>query len=137
MFLLLSWLTVAVVVASGIWYALKKRRHGVYRRASHLVVITADSQATIEWWVRSFMFWNWIRGKVCHCTCIDLGSTDDTLPILHRLQRRFCRVEIKRYHLEDRTKELEQLIPERLVQEGPVVLDLRQDPRRMRILLEP
>lgn len=137
MFPWISVLIIAVLLGS-IWRLYTYiRRKGGHKAPKSLVVITADSQATIEWWVRSFMFWNWIRGNSCQCICIDLGSTDDTLFILDRLKRRFSCIEVKRFEPVDRERPAEQLIPERLFWRQPLILDLRQpENRRIRSLAQ-
>ncbi len=123
------WISVLVltVLLGSVWQLWASlRRSGSGKGTKHLVVISADSQATIEWWVRSYVFWNWVRGEVCRCTCIDLGSTDDTLAILQRLKRRFSWIEVRRFNAADRECPSDQLIPERLQEVRPAVLDLRQ-----------
>lgn len=129
MFPWLSMLVITVLLGS-VWRLFLRSWKKVTKK--HLVVISADSQATIEWWVRSYMFWNWIHGTPCRCTCIDLGSRDDTVTILERLQRRFEWIEVKRWESMDRERPIEQLIthlpPD--VQVCAHVLDLRQPHNR-------
>jgi hypothetical protein len=54
-----------------------------------LVVLTQNSQGSVEWVVRSFFFWNWLRGKRSRIICVDAGSSDDTCKILGRLQVKY------------------------------------------------
>lgn len=128
MFPWLSILIIAVLLGS-IWRLYLKSWKKVTK---HLIVISANSQATIEWWVRSYVFWNWIHGTPCRCTCIDLGSSDDTVTILERLQRRFDWIEVRRWDAMDRERPVEQLITNSPshVQVQVSVLDLRQPHNR-------
>lgn len=126
MFPWISVLMIAVLLGS-IWRLYTSlRRKGLEQKTKHLVVISADSQSTIEWWLRSYLFWNWMHGNACRCTCIDLGSTDDTLAILERLMSRFSCIEVKRFERADRECPAERLIPQRVAVQNPAVLDLRQ-----------
>lgn len=130
-------LIIAVLLGS-IWRLYSYVRRMAHRKTTkYLVVITADSQATIEWWIRSFAFWNWIHGVPHRCVCIDLGSTDDTLAILERLMRRHSWIEVKSFEASDRELPSDELIPERLKTRKPLILDLRQpENRRIRSLAQ-
>lgn len=126
MFPWISMLLVAAVLG-GLWrWRMLKRSRERESETRHLIVISMNSQATIEWWIRSFVYWNWIRGRTCRCTCIDLGSTDDTYAILRRLQRRFEWMDIERWEASEREQPAARFIPKRLMQAGAVVVDLRQ-----------
>lgn len=130
MFPWISVLVIAVLLGS-IWRLYSSlRREGFEQKTKHFIVISANSQSSIEWWLRSYVFWNWIHGNACRFTCIDLGSTDDTLLILERLMRRFTCIEVKRFNSEDRERSADQLIPGRLLEQHPVVLDLRHPENR-------
>ncbi len=65
-----------------------------HNKAYHLVIITRNSQRSIEWMIWSYHFWNGTKGKKGKITCIDTGSTDDTLAILERLTQRYPQLEI-------------------------------------------
>lgn len=125
MFVWICALVIAAGLAAGLFLH-SRTRHRRPRTKKYLVIIAADSQSTIEWWVRTYMFWNWLRGVNCEVVCIDLGSQDDTRAILVRLKRRFRWLEIIEYAIEERGESAEQLIPHGLLVKQPVVLDLRQ-----------
>ncbi|QKG85672.1 hypothetical protein GXN76_15260 [Kroppenstedtia pulmonis] len=57
--------------------------------ADLLILLTENSQGSIEWIVRSFFFWKWLKGKPCRIICLDTGSSDDTPRILKRLEQRY------------------------------------------------
>lgn len=126
------WIYVIIFAAllGSIWRLYIHVRRAKKSETRYLVIITADSQATIEWWIRSFAFWNWIHGKTCHCVCTDLGSTDDTVAILERLQRRYRWIDVICLQDDCRGRQFDELIPERLLSHEPLILDLRQPDNR-------
>lgn len=69
-----------------------------YNKASHLVIVTQNSQHEIEWKIWSYFFWNRIIGKKGVITCIDTGSKDDTLKILRRLKVHYSRLDVVKLH---------------------------------------
>jgi len=69
-----------------------------HSKATHLIFITKNSQSEIEWRIWSYFFWNQITGKKGVVTCIDTGSSDDTLKILNRLEARYPRLYVHKLH---------------------------------------
>lgn len=69
-----------------------------HNKAAHLFFVTKNSQSEIEWRIWSYFFWNKMFGKKGVVTCIDTGSTDDTLKILHRLKTRYPRLFVIKLH---------------------------------------
>lgn len=126
------WICVIIIAAmlGSLWRLDMYLRRASNSETRYLVVLTANSQATIEWWIRSFAFWNWIHGKPCHCVCIDLGSSDDTLAILERLERRYRWIVVTPMAESARERPFNELISERLLNHDPLVLDLRQPEHR-------
>jgi hypothetical protein len=66
--------------------------HAVYRYSRskrentppiHLVLVTSNNQSQIEWYLGSFIFFSWLRGRTSQITVFDDSSTDDTRIILH------------------------------------------------------
>ncbi|OYD08055.1 hypothetical protein [Paludifilum halophilum] len=57
--------------------------------AARLVMVTENSQGSVEWVIRSFFFWKFLSGQPCQVTCLDTGSFDDTCRILFRLQKSY------------------------------------------------
>lgn len=89
---------------------------------THLVLVTRNSQGSIEWVVRSFFFWNWLSGRMCQVSCLDTGSSDDTLIILKRLKQRYPWIRIRsvsEHQLAD------QMAEEGADMERAIVMDLR------------
>ncbi|TCS95643.1 hypothetical protein [Hazenella coriacea] len=101
-----------------------------HNKAYHLVMITHNSQQSIEWMIRSYHFWNVTKGKYRKnslLTCIDLGSTDDTLVILQRLQHRYPQLQIiKMSPFPSEDEAIQQwLLSQKQNKEKLIVLDLR------------
>lgn len=99
-----------------------------HNKAVHLVMITCNSQHTIEWMIWSYHFWNGNKGKKGHITCLDAGSTDDTLSIVQRLQFRYPRLQVVAI---EQSEQMEQEIQQWLQLQKPnkekfLVLDLRE-----------
>lgn len=63
-------------------------------QSTHYILISNHNQLQIEWYIRSLLFFSWMRGKTSHITIMDQGSTDETLDIIHKLSLQ-CRVEIR------------------------------------------
>ncbi|MEN9406485.1 MAG: hypothetical protein RLZ12_769 [Bacillota bacterium] len=97
-------------------------------KAYHVVIITLNSQQRIEWMVWSRKFWNQYSDSAGQITCLDLGSTDDTLLILERL--RYKAPQLRVVSLEQVVK-IEEAIEKWLEREYQnkdrlIVLDLRE-----------
>ncbi|PTX62565.1 hypothetical protein C8P63_105161 [Melghirimyces profundicolus] len=58
-------------------------------KASRLILLTRNSQGCVEGVVRSYSFRRRVRGEPLEIICFDEGSSDDTGPILQRLQKRY------------------------------------------------
>lgn len=103
--------------------------YAYYNKAYHLVILTYNSQQHIEWTVISYRAWNEgkeKKGAKGHITCIDTGSTDDTLAILERLQQRTSHLQIIRIsalHADEAIKEW--LESQKQNKEKLIVLDMR------------
>jgi len=99
-----------------------------HSKATHLIFITKNSQSEIEWRIWSYFFWNQITGKKGVVTCIDTGSSDDTLKILNRLEARYSRLFVVKLHP---TVTVKEAIQQALDKQGHtiddmVVLDLQE-----------
>jgi hypothetical protein len=99
-----------------------------YNKAYHLVMITLNNQHRIEWMIWSYHMSNEQKRKKGTITCIDVGSVDDTLSILQRLQLKYPRLQVVELSREGST---EQAIQEWLAsqtenKEKLLVLDLRE-----------
>ncbi|MFC4077415.1 hypothetical protein [Salinithrix halophila] len=60
-----------------------------------LVLMTENSQGSIEGVVRSFLFRQQIYGRRAEVVCVDTGSSDDTYQILTRLKHRYPALEVR------------------------------------------
>lgn len=101
-----------------------------HNKAYHLVMITHNSQQSIEWMIRSYHFWNVTKGKHRKdslVTCMDLGSIDDTLVILQRLQQRYPQLQIIKMDSYGNGDEAihQWLLSQKQSKEKLIVLDLR------------
>lgn len=77
-------------------------------RSGRLILLTRNNQGTIEWIVRSFIFWRRISGKPKDLICLDAGSLDDTGPILLRLEQHYPGLKVCIYPDEVPDQALEQ-----------------------------
>ena len=86
----MEWVLWGLVLYGSLWFLLKGYRCSMLLRyepaASHLVVVTRNNQSSIEWVIRSFFFWSWLSGRTCQVSCLDTGSSDDTLVILEAIE---------------------------------------------------
>jgi len=87
-----------IVLYGVMWFLLHCIGKACWRPARvdpvHLILLTGNSQGTIEWVIRSYVFWHWIQGKSGRITCVDRFSVDDTLSILTRLQGQLPGLEV-------------------------------------------
>lgn len=101
---------------------------GLYHhKASHLVIITGNSQQSIEWLIRSYHLAHFFRGskmKKGRITCLDMGSSDDTLQILEKLKQKYDHLDVFSYKLSSE-EELTEWLKAEQQKEKVVVLDLR------------
>jgi hypothetical protein len=65
-----------------------------YPKATHLVMITQNNQHQVEWMIRSYYYAHHFNGRSGRITCLDIGSTDDTLPILRKLKSKYEQLQI-------------------------------------------
>jgi cellulose synthase/poly-beta-1,6-N-acetylglucosamine synthase-like glycosyltransferase len=75
--------------------------HGLYelqrkKKLIHMALITLNNQSQIEWYLRSFIWVSWLRGRSIDVTVFDAGSTDETAAIVKKLadQRDNIKLEI-------------------------------------------
>lgn len=71
----------------------RQRKAGKVRRY-HLVLVTRNNQAEIEWYLYAYLFVSWLRGRETTVTVFDDGSTDDTWTILRRIAERNPQVKL-------------------------------------------
>lgn len=97
-------------------------------RALNLIIITLNSQQRIEWMIMSYQFWNERRSPKGNITCLDLGSTDDTLEILHRLNHKYPDLKIVSLGAQEDIDQTIQnwLGDQQINKDKMIVLDLRE-----------
>lgn len=123
-----QWVLWGLALYGAIWFLLTH----IIRRFSlefpencvHLVLLTKNSQGSIEWVIRSFFLLNWCRGRESLVTCIDEESADDTKVIIQQLQQIYPRLKLVSAY--DPVAEI--LAGETVKQEGVqvIVMDLKR-----------
>ena len=75
--------------------------HGCYarfgakgRKPVHYVLVTNNNETQLEWYVRSLLFFSWLKGRPVFLVIADEGSTDGTLAIAHILKRQQSAMDI-------------------------------------------
>jgi len=123
------WVLWSAVLYVAMFFLIKQlsKYYGNYyhNKAVHLIILTGNSQDSIEWMIWSYHFWN--KGKKGQITCLDTGSTDDTLAILERLKLRYPSLEVIRLnpHTDAEAAVQEWLEGQNESKEKWIVLDLR------------
>lgn len=129
MLVVLVGLSIVVIVTLFLYKRIAVVFAGFYHnKAAHLVVVTQNSQHEIEWRIWSYFLWNRIIGNKGVVTCIDTGSTDDTLKILRRLKTRYTRMDVVKLHPTITLEEAMQKALEKHshTKEKMIVLDLQE-----------
>lgn len=69
---------------------------------TYFALVTQDNGAQIEWYLRSLIFFSWLRGRQISITVFDEGSTDDTVEVVRRfvVERSNVRIEVAEGSLE-------------------------------------
>jgi uncharacterized protein (UPF0276 family) len=70
----------AVLVHGSYWLQRK-----TLDKTVHVVLVTFNNQTQIEWYLRSFLWLSWVRGRSIYVTVFDAGSTDETVAIVQKL----------------------------------------------------
>lgn len=73
-------------------YAVHKKK-GIVPETTYIALITHNNELQIEWYLRSLIFFSWLRGRHIAIAILDEGSTDDTLGIIKRLTQDSGRVQ--------------------------------------------
>ncbi|WP_124728445.1 hypothetical protein [Staphylospora marina] len=125
------WIVWSALLCIGLFWLIKKLSvwigESYHNKAVHLVILTRNSQHSIEWMIRSYHFWNGAKGKKGAMTCIDTGSTDDTLLILERLKQRYPELEVIRFGPVDGEDAIHEWLQNQdQNREKLIVLDLRE-----------
>jgi len=69
----------------------------------YAAMVTANNELQVEWYLRSFLFSAWLRGRPAQVTVFDQGSTDATLAIARKLAKThdYIQIESSLHHLGD------------------------------------
>lgn len=60
------------------------RSKGTVPETTYIALITHNNELQIEWYLRSLIFFSWLRGRQIAITIFDEGSADGTLDIIER-----------------------------------------------------
>lgn len=82
---------IAILHAVHAWL----RRKGTTAGTTYFALITHNNQSQIEWYLRSLIFFSWLRGRYVSIAVFDEGSTDDTLAIVERMAVSRMNVEVR------------------------------------------
>ncbi|WP_028543952.1 hypothetical protein [Paenibacillus taiwanensis] len=55
----------------------------------HVIVATHNDERHMEWIVRAYCWFAWLKGRRLHLTMVDSGSIDATIDIVWRIARRY------------------------------------------------
>lgn len=83
--------SVAVLHAIYAWC----RRKGSEPQVTYFALVTQNNQTQIEWYLRSLVFFSWLRGRQIAIMVFDDGSTDETIDIVRRFALTRPNVEIR------------------------------------------
>ncbi|MCZ8523318.1 MULTISPECIES: hypothetical protein [Paenibacillus] len=88
MMLGLVWIIGCYAVGIAVIHAFHRqwKRRGT-RRTAHYVLYTQNAQLQLEWYLRSLIFFSWMKGRTIDITLVDAGSVDDTLEIAARIAK--------------------------------------------------
>lgn len=81
----------------GILHAIHARYKAKGKRQPVTVValVTRNNEAQIEWYLRSLLFFSWLRGRLVSIVIIDEGSEDGTLWMIERFARAHVHADIR------------------------------------------
>jgi hypothetical protein len=129
--LFLEFLVVAAVVVVLVFVFIKlfgNKFGKAYRnKADHLIIVTGNNQLSIENHIRSYYFWNRFRGKPGRVTCLDMGSLDDTLIILKKLENKYPGLRVVRIDASAEDAISEWISKQRRPKEKILVIDMREE----------
>jgi hypothetical protein len=70
-----------IIMVHGLYWLQRK----TLDKTVHVVLVTYNNQTQIEWYLRSFLWVSWVRGRSIYVTVFDAGSTDETVAIVQKL----------------------------------------------------
>lgn len=62
---------------------------------TYFALMTHNNETQIEWYLRTLVFFSWLRGRHISIVVFDEGSTDETLAIIRRFAAERGNVEIR------------------------------------------
>lgn len=75
----------AAAAVLHLMYAAQKRRNHPRTAVTTYALITHNNEAQIEWYLRSLLFFSWLRGRRITVVLFDEASTDATIAIASKL----------------------------------------------------
>lgn len=101
----------------------------------HVVLVTHNDERHMEWIVRAYCWFAWLKGRRLQFTIVDRHSRDATLPILMRIVSGYdvaCHV-IESHSVKEQEQTVQQLEEAKKTEESFIVLHLgsRDDWRRI------
>jgi hypothetical protein len=84
----------AAVAILHMMYAIHRNRN-LKQKTTYFALVTHNHEAQIEWYLRSLIFFSWLRGRPVSITVFDEESTDGTVDIVERFAEGREHVEIR------------------------------------------
>lgn len=83
--------TVAILHCIHAWYNGRTAKP----TTTYFALMTHNNETQIEWYLRTLVFFSWMRGRQISIVVFDEGSTDETLTIIRRFAAERGNVEIR------------------------------------------
>lgn len=80
----LLWIIGVYGAAAAVLHLLYTFQHKRKPQTTYIALVTRNNGMQIEWYLRSLVFFSWLRGRSIVITVFDEGSTDDTLDVVRR-----------------------------------------------------
>lgn len=80
----LLWIIGIYGLAVAVLHALYAIHRGKKPQMTYFALVTHNNGTQIEWYLRSLIFFSWLRGRYISITVFDDYSSDDTVEIVQR-----------------------------------------------------
>lgn len=78
----LMWIIGIYGAAVAILHILYATQRSHDPKTTYFALVTHNNGTQIEWYLRSLIYFSWLRGRHIAITVFDEGSTDDTVPVV-------------------------------------------------------